>query len=105
MPATRPPQPPPQPAPQPFMVFAEIRWFANAIENRALQAYFGNHERYHQIRECLKAAYKCLYMPVRTENWNAENPDCPWPECWTGECTPECPARPPVRELGAQQAE
>jgi len=67
---------------------AAIRWYANTIENVALEKYCGKVSRYRQIDRILKNTIKEL-KAISSAGFRKE-PDCPWPICPNDICAPSC---------------
>jgi hypothetical protein len=84
-------------------VLMEIRYFANLIENAAIQAYAGNRDHLKYLRMFFKNALACVRAlnkkdemkgePTGEPKWElksvqeGELNDCPWPLV-DGECKP-----------------
>ena len=70
------------------VVLSMIRWFANAIENRSLEKYWGLRTNSKEIRLILQHAMHDLDNLRVYETLAGEIP-CPW-DCPNPPCTPMC---------------
>lgn len=75
------------PRPHELKAIVAIRWFANSIENLALQRYMGNIDRLDQINGILSRTMDEL---ERTKKGIKSETDCPFPPC-DDMCVPRCP--------------
>jgi hypothetical protein len=73
------------------MSLAAIRWFANALENDAVELYATNRESYQRIEAVLREALHGLVMVREEFQITAEENGCPdgYVIC-NGVCAPSC---------------
>ncbi len=80
-----------QPSPNDTTSFAAFRWFANSIENDAMELYATDRGTYEQIEEVLRHTLKDLAALRGKLALPPGNDDCPegWVLC-NGVCAPSC---------------
>jgi hypothetical protein len=76
--------------PEPILVdvIALIRWYANTLENVALQRYLGDRRNLDAIKNILREAHTDLLGLPHDRLANCK--DCPWMCCENGDCSPDC---------------
>jgi hypothetical protein len=68
---------------------AEVRWYANAIENAGIQIFaVGDPDQLDQMRRLFKSTLHAMLAipPVKPVG----PPNCPWVICPDGSCRPDC---------------
>ena len=81
-----------EPSPSDAMSLAAFRWFANEIENRAVELYATDRGAYHDIERILRHAVKELSHTKTQFAVAQEENGCPdgWVLCADGLCAPSC---------------
>ena len=80
-----------EPSPQDATSFAAFRWFANALENEAMELYATDRRHFARIEEVLRAAMKEMSYIREKAIVSEEEDGCPdgWVLC-DGICRPSC---------------
>lgn len=81
-----------EPSPNDAMSLAAFRWFANAIENRAVEMYATDRGTYHHIERILRHALREMAHTKAQFAVSEEDNGCPdgYILCSDGMCAPSC---------------